>query len=193
MAYDYHIRRVKAVSNGRECIDDKLAEWIGKQYVFFVATAPMARDGHVNCSPKGGDSFRVLGPMEVAYQDYTGSGAETIAHLRENARIVIMFCAFEGKPQILRLHGSARVVTEADPDFTALSVKFPPALGFRSVIHVHVSRVASSCGFAVPEMEFRSKRDLLDKWAIAKGETGLREYRKTKNTSSIDGLPALSD
>src|SRR5579859_3338113 len=105
------------MSKLRDCIDEELAGWIRQQHVFFVATAPLSQDGHVNCSPKGGDSFRVLGPLEVAYQDYTGSGAETAAHLRENGRIVVMFCAFDGKPNIVRLHGHGAVLTPGSPRF----------------------------------------------------------------------------
>jgi Pyridoxamine 5'-phosphate oxidase len=174
-----------------EQIDDRLTGWIRDQKVFFVATAPMAGDGHVNCSPKGGDSFQVIDPQTVAYQDLTGSGAETIAHLRENGRIVIMFCAFDGPPMIVRLHGRGEVVTPGHPDFASLVAQFPKNSGTRAVIRVKISRVSDSCGYAVPFFKYRGGRDTLDKWAETKGTAGLEEYRKTKNAQSIDGLPEL--
>jgi hypothetical protein len=180
------------MSKVRECIDDEFAAWIGEQHIFFVATAPLSPTGHVNCSPKGGDSFRVLGPLEVAYQDYTGSGAETAAHLRENGRIVVMFCAFDGKPNIVRLHGHGEVVLPSHPRFAELSALFPPNPGARAFVHVQVARISTSCGYAVPTFDFCADRDILDRWAVAKGEEGLAEYRATKNAASIDGLPALS-
>ncbi len=179
------------MSDHHECIDAKIAAWISQQRLFFVATAPLSREGHVNLSPKGGDAFRVLGPMEVAYQDYTGSGAETAAHLRENGRIVIMFCAFAGAPQILRLHGNGTVVTPDNPAFTELTKQFPANAGTRAIIHVTVRRVTTSCGYAVPLLEFINHRDALDKWANSKGADQLREYREQKNQLSIDGLPAF--
>jgi hypothetical protein len=179
------------MSDLAECIDAQLAAWIGKQPMFFVATAPLAADGHVNLSPKGRDTFRVLGPLEVVYQDFTGSGAETAAHLRENARIVIMFCAFEGPPQILRLHGRGTIIGPDDPKFSALAQQCVANPGTRSFVHVAVERVATSCGYAVPLLEFRGHRDALDKWAISKGPEKLKDYRNEKNQLSIDGLPAF--
>ncbi len=173
-------------------ISQELAAWLHIQHVFFVATAPLAREGHVNCSPKGGDCFRVLGPNEVAYVDYTGSGAETAAHVQENGRIALMFCAFTGRPEIVRLHGQADVLTPACADFTALLAHFPANPGTRAVVRVHVSRVSTSCGFSVPLMDFRQDRDVLDKWAAAQGADGLCEYRAKKNTRSIDGLRAFA-
>jgi len=172
-------------------IDDTLADWIRRQRMFFVATAPLSGDGHVNCSPKGADSFRVLDPTTVAYLDLTGSGAETIAHLRENGRIVIMFCAFEGPPTIVRLHGRGDVITPSHPDFKSMLSRFPKTPGTRSVIRVNVSRVSDSCGYAVPFFEFGGQRDVLDKWAQEKGTAKLEEYRRDKNAKSLDGLPAL--
>lgn len=179
------------MSKLREGIDEDLAAWIREQHLFFVATAPLSQEGHVNCSPKGGDAFRVLGPREVVYQDYTGSGAETSAHLRENGRIVVMFCAFDGKPNIVRLHGNGRVLTPDSPQYRELTAHFPPNPGTRALIHVQVTRVSTSCGYAVPTFDFRADRDILDKWATAKGDQGLREYRAAKNAESIDGLPAF--
>jgi hypothetical protein len=172
-------------------IDPELAVWIGQQYIFFVATAPLSCDGHINASPKGGDSFRVLGPMEVAYQDYTGSGAETAAHLRENGRIIIMFCAFGGPPRIVRLHGRGTVVESDHPRFAELASRFPENPGTRAFVHVTVTRVSSSCGYAVPRLEFKGHRDALDRWAVGKGPEKLKEYRAAKNQRSVDGLPAF--
>ena len=180
------------MSKLRNYIDDELAAWIGRQHVFFVATAPLSKEGHVNCSPKGGDSFRVLGPMEIAYQDYTGSGAETAAHLRENGRIIIMFCAFEGKPNVVRLHGIGEDLTPGHARYEELAAHFPPNPGTRSMVHVRVTRVSTSCGYAVPKFAFSGEREALDKWAAAKGDEGLEKYRETKNAKSIDGLPAFT-
>ena len=161
-----------------ENIDEALAGWIKEQKMFFVATAPMGREGHVNCSPKGGDSFRILDPLTVAYQDLTGSGVETIAHLRENGRIVIMFCAFNGSPKILRLHGHGEVIKPDHSDFTSLAKAFPPNQGMRAIIRVKVTRVSDSCGYAVPLYDFKAPREVIDKWVEEKGIAGLQEYRK---------------
>src|SRR6195952_5781466 len=140
-------------------IDDKLASWISRQHMFFVGTAPAGAQGSINVSPKGmGGTFAVLGPQTVAYLDYTGSGTETIAHLRENGRIVVMFCAFDGPPRIVRLHGRGEVLEPASPDFTALASRFPPRPGVRAVIRIRVQRVSTSCGFAVPLMDYRADR-----------------------------------
>lgn len=172
-------------------ISDDLRKWIQQQHVFFVATAPLAGDGFVNCSPKGLDSLRVLGPAEVAYLDLTGSGAETIAHVRENGRIVLMFCAFAGAPTIVRLHGRGTIFESGAPQFDRLRREFPDHLGSRAIVHVDVTRVSDSCGYAVPLCDFRSDRQTLTRWAEAKGPDGLRTYRERKNAFSIDGLPAL--
>ena len=174
-----------------EGIDSSLGEWLQAQHVFFVATAPLSADGHVNCSPKGGDAFRVLGPWSAAYLDYTGSGAETIAHLQENGRIVLMFCAFDGKPNIVRLHGNGTVIAAGTPRYSEMERLFPMNPGARTLIHVEVTRVSTSCGFSVPLMDFRTDRDQLDRWAVSKGSEGLAAYRAEKNAASIDGLPAL--
>lgn len=179
------------MSKKLEDIDVKLAEWIGLQKIFFVGTSPLSSSGHVNVSPKGGDSFRVLGPLEVAYLDYTGSGAETAAHLRENGRIVIMFCAFEGPPKIVRLHGTGTVVESGDPEFERLISHFPENPGTRSIVRIQVERVSDSCGYSIPYFDYVEPRETLDKWAANKGKDGLVEYRSTKNRSSIDGLPAF--
>ncbi len=179
------------MSQKHEHIHPELAAWIARQRVFFVATAPLSADGHINNSPKGGDAFRVLGPLEVVYQDYTGSGAETAAHLRENGRIVILFCAFEGPPKIVRLHGRGTVVTPGHERFHELSSQFPDNPGTRAFVHVAVNRVSDSCGYSVPFFDFRSHRDALDRWAASKGPKELETYRATKNQNSIDGLPAF--
>ena len=170
-------------------IDQALAEWLAGQHVFFVATAPRADSGHLNCSPKGGDTFRVLGPHEIAYLDLTGSGIESIAHIQENQRIVLMFCAFTGPPKIIRIHGRASVVYPDDPRYQALSSQFVPIPGARLIVHVDVTRVSQSCGFGVLLMDFRSDRDALQKWASQRTSAELIEYRRKKNAASIDGLP----
>jgi len=172
-------------------IDDQTAAWIRGQPLFFVATAPLDRAGRVNCSPKDGDAFRILDPQTVAYQDLTGSGIETVAHVRENGRIVIMFCAFAGEPLILRLHGRGEVVTTRHPAFKSLIEQFPEHVGTRAIVKVHVTRVARSCGFGVPRFEYQGSRDQLDVWATGRGRAGLEAYRQEKNAQSLDGLPGL--
>jgi hypothetical protein len=178
-----------------ERIDDKLATWLTEQPVFFVGTAPLAHDGLINVSPKGMcGCFSVLGEHRVAYLDFTGSGAETIAHLRENGRIVLMFCAFDGKPKIVRLHGSGRFVTTKDPEFAALRPRFSKAQtsGQRTIIVVDVARISDSCGWSVPLMDYRADRDILDKAGARQDSDGtLLEYWTTRNARSVDGLPAL--
>lgn len=160
--------------------------------MFFVATAPSGDGGHVNCSPKGMDTFRVISPTEVAWLDHVGSGAETIAHLRQNGRIVVMFCAFEGPARILRIHGRGETVEPADPRFAPLRSRFPAeAPAVRSVILVSVTRVAESCGWGVPLYAWQGSRTQLQEWADKKGPDGLEEYQRQKNGSSLDGLPAL--
>lgn len=170
-------------------ISPERRSWIAQQRVFFVATAPLSASGHVNCSPKGGDTFRVLGDREAAYADLTGSGAETTAHLQENGRIVVMFCAFEGPPKIVRLHGLGEVVYPSDSRFGALASHFPSLPGLRAVIRIEVSRVSDSCGFSVPFFDYVENRDALDSWAEKKGPEGLSAYRQERNWFSIDGIP----
>lgn len=179
-------------------IDDRLREWIARQPVFFVGSAPLDPEGHVNLSPKGPTgSFAVLDPHTVAYLDVVGSGAETVAHLRENGRIVVMFCAFDGPPRILRLHGRGRVVPAGDPEFDDLVDRAAfeqPAVPEvrRSVIVVDVTRVADACGYGVPLMDYRGRRPHMEKWAAKKVRTGtLEDYVEEKNAESIDGLPAV--
>jgi pyridoxamine 5'-phosphate oxidase-like protein len=174
-------------------IDDSLRPFIEAQRIFFVATAPLDAGGHVNLSPKGLDSFRILGPAKVAYLDYVGSGSETIAHVKENGRIVLTWCAFEGPPNILRLHGRAEVVTPHDAEFQQLRPLFPatPEAG-RALIVVTVQRITTSCGFGVPLYRFDRERSQMPDWAERKGADGLREYQQLKNATSIDGLPAVT-
>ncbi len=174
-----------------ELIDAELQAWIAAQPVFFVASAPLAGDGFVNCSPKGMDSLRVLGSREVAYLDLTGSGAETSAHGRENGRLVLMLCAFAGPPRIVRLHGTARVVLPHEADWSALRARFPDHIGARAIVHVALRRISDSCGYAVPLMELRGERDVLTRWSEVRGDAGLAAYRKEKNARSLDGLPAI--
>ncbi|HVK10908.1 MAG TPA: pyridoxamine 5'-phosphate oxidase family protein [Gemmataceae bacterium] len=173
-------------------LDDDLRAFIARQHVFFVATAPLSPDGHVNVSPKGLDTFRVLGPTTVAYQDLTGSGVETVAHLRENGRLTVMFCAFDGRPRILRLYGRGRVVEPGGPNWATVSADFPAMPGVRSVVVLEVERIADSCGYGVPRYEFAGDRSQLPEWADRKGAEGIREYQARKNRASIDGLPGLS-
>jgi hypothetical protein len=173
-------------------IDGPLRTFIEEQHLYFIATAPISADGHVNLSPKGyGDSFSVIDPTTVAYLDLTGSGAESIAHLRENGRIVIMFCAFDGRPRIVRLHGRGRVITPLESEWESLSKRFPHRPSARAIVLVDVTRVSNSCGQAVPTYEFVDDRDLLLQWADRKSPEDLDEYHRTRNAVSIDGLPGL--
>jgi pyridoxamine 5'-phosphate oxidase-like protein len=172
-----------------ECITPDLKAFIEAQPLFFVATAPLSGHGHVNLSPKGLDSLRVLSSSRIAYLDLTGSGNETAAHLQENGRITLMFCAFTGAPRVLRLHGTGEVVLPGSPEWAELIGEFPAYPGVRQIIAARISRVATSCGYAVPLMDYAGQRDTLLRWAEAKGET-LPLYRQEKNATSIDGLPA---
>jgi hypothetical protein len=175
-----------------DAIDERLAGFLARQPVFFVATAPLAGDGHVNVSPKGrSGTFCVLGPRSVAYLDLTGSGAETIAHLRENGRITVMFCSFSGPPRIVRLAGRGRVVFPDEPGFEELAARFPAHPGARSVVVVDLERIADSCGYGVPRMAYDDDRDEIVEWAVRKGDDGIVDYWRDKNARSIDGLPAV--
>ena len=177
-----------------EEISPKLAAWLERQRLFFVATAPLSPDGHINVSPKGDLRwFRILGPNRVAYLDFVGSGAETIAHAKENGRIVLMFCAFEGPPRIVRLHGRARAVLGDDPEFAGLRALFEESSdAVRAVIVADVARVGDSCGYGVPIMRFDGMRTQYDAWVDKKvRDGGLDDYITEHNTESIDGLPAV--
>ena len=175
-------------------IDDKLSGWISRQHVFFVGTAPVGDGGSVNVSPKGmGGTFAILGPRRVGYLDYTGSGTETIAHLRENGRVVIMFCAFEGPPMIVRLHGTGRVLLAREQEFDDLRPAFGKdrTLGQRSIIVVDLTRISDSCGHSVPLMDFRADRDILDKSQERRDDAYFVSYQRDRNATSIDGLPGM--
>jgi len=156
--------------------------------MFFVASAPLDAHGHVNISPKGLDSLRVLGEKRVAYLDLTGSGNETSAHLEENSRITVMFCAFAGAPKILRLYGRGRTVLVGAEGWDELAENFELKPGVRQIIVVDVERVQTSCGFGVPMFEFVGQRDMLPAWAEKKGAEGMEQYRREKNAASIDGI-----
>ena len=171
-------------------IDERNAEWIRKQKMFFVATAPAGGDGFVNLSPKGLDTFAILDPTTVAYLDFTGSGVETIAHLRENGRIVFMFCAFEGPPRILRLYGRGEALEPGDAGFDELAARFPAQASRRAIVRVRVHRIADSCGYGVPLYDFVSQRKQMTEWAERKGPDGLSDYKAQKNARSLDGLPS---
>ncbi len=175
-----------------ESIEGRVAEFIEKQHMFFVATAPLAEDGLLNLSPKGLDTFAILGPREVAYLDFHGSGIETLAHLRENGRIVLMFCAFDGSPNIVRLHGRGSALEPGDPGFDELRGHFTAEYEHvRSLVSVSVERIADSCGFAVPRFHYEGERDQLLKWSEKKGHEGVRRYAADNNRKSLDGLPGL--
>jgi hypothetical protein len=185
-------------------LDERLRQFISAQPVFFVATAPSGDGGHVNVSPKGyRDTFAVLGQHTVAYLDLTGSGAETIAHLRQNGRITIMFCSFTETPKILRLQGTGRAVLPGEPDWNALAGCFPETAGTtpaedtagtaarRAIVVAELDRITDSCGYSVPVMELVEERDLLLRWAGRKTPGELDDYRAEHNAVSIDGIPAL--
>ena len=161
-------------------------EFINKQKLFFVGTA--RSEGRVNVSPKGMDSFRVLNANQVVWLNLTGSGNETAAHLLENNRMTIMFTSFDEKPLILRLYGHAQVFHERDEEFEEYKTLFPKFKGARQILLIDVDLVQSSCGFAVPIMDFREERQQLNKWSEHKGEEGLKSYQQTRNKTSIDGF-----
>ncbi|MDP9375326.1 MAG: pyridoxamine 5'-phosphate oxidase family protein [Chloroflexota bacterium] len=169
-------------------ITDELRTFIETQQLFFVASAPLAAEGHVNVSPKGLDCLRVLGPLRVAYLDLTGSGNETSAHLRENGRITLMFCAFAGPPRILRLYGTGATALPGSSLWTELHPLFPSYPGARQIIVADITRVQTSCGFGVPLYDYTGQRDTLLNWAETKGDQGMETYRQQKNGRSIDGL-----
>lgn len=173
-----------------ESIDSRFAEFILQQQIFFTASA--AAEGRVNLSPKDGASLRILGEKQVAYLDQTGSGNETAAHVRSNRRLTLMFCAFKGAPVILRLYGVATVLPRRSAAYrellnSAFDAVEPP--GARQMIVLEVDRVQTSCGYGVPLFEYVGERDTLRRWAEAKGDEGLDEYRRLKNVASIDGYP----
>ncbi|CAN5393917.1 pyridoxamine 5'-phosphate oxidase family protein [soil metagenome] len=183
-----------------EQIDERLATWMGEQSLFFVATAPNDPNGHVNVSPKGSkQTFAILGPTTIAYVDLIGSGIETVSHIRENGRIVVMFCAFSGAPKIFRFHGRGEVIEQDQPEFAALLANFtldPDVFAIaRTIVKIEIERISDSCGFVVPKMELVEERDQLPKWAKHQhdqfGDEWKTEYLEANNRRSIDGLPGL--
>jgi hypothetical protein len=174
-----------------EQIDATLAAWMTAQPLWFIATAPLAADGLVNLSPRGHDTFSVLDPLTVGWVDLTGSGVETIAHLRENGRICLLFASFDTRPRLVRLHGRGRVCLADDPLYTQVVSAHPPHPATRAVIVVEVDRVSDSCGYGVPVMELVGERDLLRLNAVKRGPEGLQAYRDENNAYSLDGLPGL--
>ncbi len=170
-------------------ITTELADWIAQQPMYFVASAPLSDSGHVNVSPRGVHSLRILDPKQVLLLDLTGSGNETAAHVTENSRLTIMFCAFVDKPKIVRLYGSARAILPGHALWTKLRSEFPDSIpAVRQLFLLDVSRVQTSCGFGVPLMDFVAQRDILVNWSEKRDEQELREYRSSKNSVSIDGL-----
>jgi len=173
-----------------DIIEDRHREFIEHQKMYFVATAPLEADGHVNLSPKGLlDSFKVLSPNRVAYMDIIGSGNETSAHLLQNGRITFMFCAYDGPPNILRLYGKGRTVLPGDAEWNELSSHFDLVLATRQIIVADIDKVQTSCGISVPYYEYTGERDHAGKWAANKGAEGLEIYKQEKNRISLDGLP----
>jgi len=170
-------------------LDDALISWITTQPVFFVATAPDGPGGHVNVSPKGHDTFRVLDPMRVAYLDLTGSGAETIAHLRQNGRITVMFAGFTGPPRIVRMHGRGTVHERNSDGYQSHRHRFEDMAGARAIIEIVIERLSTSCGYSVPFLDFKEERPTLTQWASRKSPEELEAYRAETNATSIDGLP----
>ena len=171
----------------------ELSEFISEQKMFFVGTAPLSEQGRVNISPKGMDCLRILDNKTVAYLDVTGSGVETISHIKENARAVFMFCAFEGKPFILRLHGTGSVIERSDSEFESLSARFSDLPGVRSIIKLSITRIADSCGWTVPLYRHEGSRDYYQNYADKLGVEGIREGQLAANMMSIDGLPGLKE
>ena len=179
------------MGNNYPDINPTIADWIRRQKMFFVSTAPLSAEGMVNCSPKGMDTFRILGPTSIGYLDLTGSGVETIAHLKENGRIVIMMCAFEGPPRIHRFHGRGEALIKGTPEYQEIIGRFDELPGTRSIIRIEIDRISDSCGYAVPLYNYQGDRDGLTRWAESKGAGGIADYQRENNAVSVDGLPAL--
>lgn len=172
-------------------LDDGLIAFIRAQKIFFVGTAPLSEDGHVNLSPKGYDSLAVLDERTIAYADLGGSGVETHAHVRENGRITLMFCAFEGPANIVRVYGRGEALSFDDPGFGAAMAAFPRIDRARGVITVRIENVADSCGWGVPFFEFKGEREQLRRWVEARPFDEWAQHRREANARSIDGLPGL--
>jgi hypothetical protein len=171
-------------------LNDDLRSFVERQHVFFVATAPLAADGHVNVSPKGGDTLRILDDRTVCYLDISGSGIETVAHLQENGRITIMCCAFEGNPDVVRLYGRGQAVLPDDHRFADLRSRFGDFSGVRSIVLVELDRVSSTCGFGVPLMAFVADRDRLEKAHAARGEEAMPAYWASRTRPASTACPA---
>lgn len=173
-----------------DSLSDDLQQWIREQHIFFVATAPLADAGHVNLSPKGHDCLRVFDANTVAYLDMTGSGNETSAHIAENGRVTFMWCAFDGPANIVRAYGRGEVVLPNSERWQELIPHFDMLPGARQIIVNHVTKVQTSCGYAVPFFDYKADRETLKKWTAHKGDVGIQDYHREKNTRSLDGLPA---
>lgn len=174
-----------------EHLDERLIAFIRAQKLFFVATAPLSAAGRINLSPKGYDSLAIIDPLTVAYIDLGGSGIETHAHVKENGRITLMFCAFEGAAKILRLYGRAEAMAFYEPGFDEAMARFPSFARARGVITVHIDRIADSCGWGVPFFDYAGERDQLKRWIAARPEEEWRAHRLESNALSIDGLAGL--
>lgn len=168
-------------------LSDELINWIPQQHVFFVATA--AADGRINLSPKGQDSLRVLGPTELLWLNLTGSGNETAAHIKALNRMTLMWCAFDGLPNIVRVYGEAEIIHPRDSEWNSCAELLPAPLGARQYFRVNIDCVQTSCGYAVPMMDFKEDRQVLSKWSEKRGKDGIADYWQEKNHTSIDGLP----
>lgn len=175
-----------------DSIDDRLRQWVEHQKMFFVATAPRGDAGHINCSPKGCDTLRITGPRSVAYLDTQGSGIETIAHLRDNGRIVLMLCAFDGPPKIVRFHGCGRVLSPGEAEFAKLLPLFESQPTARAIIHVDVTRISDSCGFGVPLYTWEKSRTTSADYVRKMSDEQLRQYGVDRNQQSIDGLAGIT-
>lgn len=170
-------------------ITEEIHDFITQQHVFFVASAPLAGDGHVNVSPKGMDTLRILSPQRVAYLDVTGSGNETSAHIAENGRLTLMFCAFNGAANIVRLYGTGHTILKGGVDWEQWLTHFTPLAGMRQIIVADIHRVSTSCGYGVPLFDFKADRDTLVKYWGQRDDEKLQAYHQSKNMTSIDGLP----
>ena len=173
-------------------IDARIQKWMQRQHMYFVATAPSAADGLVNLSPKGLDSLRVLGPNRLAYVDTGGSGIETVAHLKENGRITLMMCAFDGPPKIFRFYGRGSAVEPHAEEFPALLAEFPEMPAARNIIVIDVERIIDSCGYGVPLYEFKQHRESLPYYFSKQSEEDILAYRTKRNSVSLEGLPGLA-
>ncbi len=172
-------------------IDDSIQRWIRRQRLFFVATAPLSGNGLINCSPKGFDCLAIIGPRKLAYVDVGGSGIETVAHLKENRRIVVMMCAFDGPPKIFRFYGQGSVVEPHHENFDELLGQFPQQVAARNIIVIDVDRIIDSCGYGVPLYEFVGERDSMQNHYDSKSTSEILEYRRMRNAQSLEGLPGL--